>query len=235
MITKSSRGAGWAALLFTGVSGAWAQQPAEPLDPTPLDGGAYALMNQAAGLQSASLRAQDATSLVLEQTRDLGSVGQRLALVRLDGGAWKLLNQEANTCLAASIGLKKARVESCGLDLLQRWAIPLSANGYATLRSAVTGALLLSAPDREIDLEAAQAAPAQAQQWQLRPTFWRGADLAEQEKMEALRARTGLPWWKDSGMVLALDDKGRALEVPITSATEAAQWSINPVAILEKR
>jgi arabinogalactan endo-1,4-beta-galactosidase len=45
---------------------------------------------------------------------------------------------------------------------------------------------------------ASDATAGQAQLWQLRPAFWRGADVAEQEKMEALRVQTGLPWWKDA-------------------------------------
>src|ERR1700734_1513859 len=55
---------------------AWAQQPPEPVDPTPQDGEVYALMNQATGLQltgNASVQSVPLSRLndgVVQSTRD---------------------------------------------------------------------------------------------------------------------------------------------------------------------
>lgn len=167
----------------------WAQQPKEPVDPSPQDGQPYALMNQASGLQLA-LNGSD-TRVV---TRDLTSMAQRWALVRLLDGSWKLASQISGECLAAA-AYAGVKTETCSASPRQDWRIVAQANGYATLKNKASGGLL-TANAGTVSVDEAEGS--QAQLWQLRPAFWRGADVAEQEKMEALRVKTGLPWWKDA-------------------------------------
>jgi len=50
-----------------------------------------------------------------------------------------------------------------------------------------------------LDLSASSGTPTQAQQWLLRPAFFRGVDNALLEKQESARSLAGLTWWKDAG------------------------------------
>jgi arabinogalactan endo-1,4-beta-galactosidase len=175
----------------------WAQQPPEPVDPTPQDGQVYALMNQSSGLQLA-VNSSGRSGEVAESPRNFGSLAQRWALTRLDGGAWKLTDQAGGLCLAETPLLPAVQAQPCSASPFQIWLITEGANGYSTLKSVVTGRLLTESGSQGLLTALASGDPSQAQLWQLRPAFWRGADIAEQEKMEALRLKTGLPWWKDA-------------------------------------
>lgn len=146
-------------------------------------------MNQASGMQLSG--AEGAASL---SARDLTSLAQRWGLVRLVDRSWKLANRLTGECLAASLS-GAVRDEVCSLSPLQNWRIGEGANGYSTLTNVLTGKLLTGMSDT---LSADAEGSGQTQLWQLRPAFWRGADVAEQEKMEAIRARVGLPFWKDA-------------------------------------
>ena len=171
------------------VASLWAQQPTEPTDRSPQDGQPYALMNQASGLQLTGAGAATTAT-----ARDLTSIAQRWALVRLVDGSWKLANRSTGLCLAEG-AYEGVQSEPCSLSLLENWRIDEGANGYSTVTSAISGKLLTASAGT---VTAQAATGAQAQLWQLRPAFWRGADVAEQEKMEAIRARVGLPFWKDA-------------------------------------
>jgi arabinogalactan endo-1,4-beta-galactosidase len=185
-------------LLITSVR-VWTQQPTEPLDPTPKDGEIYALMDQATGMQLAGNPSGFGSSDVLETLRDLGSLAQRWALTRLEGGAWKLTDEASGLCLTENLFSSRVDTERCAPALLQNWLITERANGYSTLQNAATGRLLTGSGSGGVVASVrATGDPSQAQLWQLRPAFWRGADISEQEKMEELRVQTGLPWWKDA-------------------------------------
>lgn len=185
-------------LLITSVC-VWAQQPPKPVDPTPKDGEIYALMDQATGLQLTGNVFGFGSNDVLEAPRDLGSLAQRWALTRLDGGAWKLTEVASGLCLTEDLLTPQAETDRCAPSPLQRWLITEGANGYSTLKSAATGRLLTGHGSLgAVGTAHAIGNPSRAQLWQLRPAFWRGADVSEQEKMEALRVKTGLPWWKDA-------------------------------------
>jgi arabinogalactan endo-1,4-beta-galactosidase len=176
----------------------WAQQPPEPVDPTPQDGQVYALMNQSSGQQLTANSSGNIGGAVVESARNLGSLAQRWALTRLDGGAWKLTDQSTGQCLAENPLLSTVQAQPCAASPFQNWLITEGANGYSTLKSVVTGRLLTGSSAQGVRTALAAGDSAQTQLWQLRPAFWRGADVAEQEKMEALRLQTGLPWWKDA-------------------------------------
>ena len=183
------------AVLLAGPLSVLAQQPAEPIDRTLQDGQAYALMNQATGLQLSG----SAATTVDAATRDLGSLSQRWALARLADGGWKLANVANGQCLAETLLPGSLRSEPCSLSPFEHWQLTENANGYWTVQGFWPGLLLNSATGSLVDVRSSSAeGPDQAQLWQLRPAFWRAADVAEQEKMEALRVETGLPWWKDA-------------------------------------
>ena len=183
------------AALLAGAGCAWAQQPAEPIDATPQDGQAYALMNQATGLQLTAAGSSGVTGAA----RDLGSLPQRWALVRLDDGTWKLADVATGQCLSEALKPGSVSVEHCGLSPFQHWRLTEAANGYWTIDGAWPGLLLTGGSANRVTVSReSSGGTGQSQLWQLRPAFWRGADVAEQEKMEALRVRTGLPWWKDA-------------------------------------
>ena len=184
-------------LLLTSMN-VWAQQPPEPVDPTPQDGQVYALMNQSSGQQLTANSSGNIGGAVVESARNLGSLAQRWALTRLDGGAWKLTDQSTGLCLGENPFLSAVQAQPCAASPFQTWLITEGANGYSTLKGVVTGRLLTGSSAQGVRTALAAGDSAQTQLWQLRPAFWRGADVAEQEKMEALRLQTGLPWWKDA-------------------------------------
>ena len=177
------------------MGSARAQQPVEPVDRTLQDGQAYALMNQATGFQLTAAGGLQ----VGEATRDLTSLSQRWGLARLADGTWKLADSATGQCLTETLVPGAVHAEPCGLSPFQHWQLTEITDGYWTLQGAWPGFLLNSSAGNSVTVSrAGDGAPEQAQLWQLRPAFWRGADVAEQEKMEALRVRTGLPWWKDA-------------------------------------
>lgn len=197
---RSRAGACVAIFVLSGVclavtGNAWAQQPAEPVDRSPQDGQAYALMNQSTGLQLNAAGGPEVQTTV----RDLTSLSQRWGLVRLADGTWKLADGATGQCLAETLLPGGVRAETCGLSLFQHWRLAESSDGYWTLQGAWPGLLLNSDVNHTVKVSrAGDGGPSQAQLWQLRPAFWRGADVAEQEKMEALRLKAGLSWWKDA-------------------------------------
>ena len=178
-------------IVLAGAARMLAQQPVEPVDRTPQDGQVYELMNQANAMQ---LAGTGSTTILVP--RDLTSLAQRWALARLVDGSWKLENRSTGQCEAAN-PFAGTHGEPCSISPLQNWRIAEGANGYSTLTNDLTGKLLTGVGST-VTTEA--ASNGQAQLWQLRPAFWRGADVAEQEKMEAIRLKVGLPFWKDAEM-----------------------------------
>jgi arabinogalactan endo-1,4-beta-galactosidase len=186
-----------------------AQQPAEPVNQTPLNGETYYLINQSDDLQM-DLNA-DSTSQaapILQQTASYTSLSQRWALTSFDNGLWQISNVMNGLCLdtAASGGPSSPVQNSCvaiGVsNASQEWLLTPTSNGYYTIKNQSSG-LLLSAPSTTAGAqlgESALSGPAtQSQQWLLRPAFFRGVDGALLEKQEAARVSQSLTWWKDAG------------------------------------
>ncbi|MBW4028922.1 MAG: hypothetical protein HIU93_16270 [Acidobacteria bacterium] len=184
-----------------------AQQPPEPVDRTPINGEVYVLVNQSNGLQLASnsVTPSEGGSAAL-LARDFTSLSQRWALTRLDEDHWRIGNVASSLCLAAAGDEDRSRgdqrdsqqiaiVKHCSGDRAQQWMLTEMANGYYTLRSATGVTLAASGPTSSV---VGSTSVPQQQLWLLRPAYLRGADIAEQEKMEAIRLSTGLPWWKDA-------------------------------------
>jgi arabinogalactan endo-1,4-beta-galactosidase len=197
-----------ASAAFLAASYARAQQPAEPVDPSPINGETYYLINQLSGLQ-VDLDGGSTTPgqpLVLA-SRSFTSLTQRWALTHLPGGNWAISNIADGLCLdsAATSGSTATVENTCALSSnTQQWTLAATGNGYCTLTNAGTGLVLdvsagSSSAGSQLDQTALGATPSQTQQWLLRPAFFRGVDNALLEKQEADRLAANLPWWQDAG------------------------------------
>ena len=178
-------------------------QPAELIDPTPIDGETYYLINQLTGTQL-----DLDNSRVVQQARSFTSLSQRWAFTSLAGGFWQIGNTLSGLCLdgagihidlpVRSKSAKPARgpvaQKPCSGGSAQQWSLQPASNGYYTIANRSTG-LLLDLSRNSTSL----ATPAQSQQWLLRPAFFRGIDNALLEKQEAARTALGLAWWNDAG------------------------------------
>ncbi|HTW61965.1 MAG TPA: glycosyl hydrolase 53 family protein [Terracidiphilus sp.] len=191
-----------------------AQQPSEPVDPTPINGETYYLINQLSGLQvdldgSASATAGAAAIVA---TRSFTSLTQRWALTHLPGGQWAISNLSTGLCLdTVTSGANNSAVQNaCALsNSSQQWTLTAATNGYATLTNAGTGLVLDvsggSSSSGSVLVETALgASPTQSQLWLLRPVFFRGVDAALLEKQEADRVVLNTPWWQDAGQTADL-------------------------------
>jgi arabinogalactan endo-1,4-beta-galactosidase len=195
-------------LTFLLAAGGWAQQPAEPVNTSPIDGETYYVINQLSGLQmdldNGSTTA--GASIVLE-SRSFTSLSQRWAMTRLPAGNWIIANIENGLCLdsATSGGATSTVQNPCApATATQQWSLTATSNGYCTFTNAGTGLVLdvagaSSTPGATLNQTSASASPTQSQQWLLRPVFFRGVDNALLEKQEADRLAASLPWWTDAG------------------------------------
>jgi arabinogalactan endo-1,4-beta-galactosidase len=188
-------------------------QPAEPVDPSPIDGETYYVVNQLSGMQL-----DLDGSRVVQQPRSFSSLSQRWAFASLAGGFWQITNIRSGLCLdgadiyidlpVRSKSAKPARApvaqKPCAGSNTQQWTLHPTSNAYYTIANRSTGLLLdlsrRSASAGALLLQTAPAsAPAQSQQWLLRPAFFRGIDNALLEKQEAARVALGIAWWNDAG------------------------------------
>jgi arabinogalactan endo-1,4-beta-galactosidase len=185
-----------------------AQQPAEPVDPNPINGETYYLINQLSGLQ-ADLDGGSTTpgQPAVIEGRSFTSLTQRWAFTHLADGNWAISNIADGLCLdAATAGGSTATVENaCALSsTTQQWTLTATSNGYCTLTNRGTGLALDvagggSSAGSQLNQTALGATATQSQQWLLRPAFFRGVDNALLEKQEADRLAGNLPWWQDAG------------------------------------
>ena len=178
-------------------------QPAEPVDPAPIDGETYYVVNQQSGMQL-----DLDNSRIVQEARSFTSLSQRWAFMNLAGGFWQIANILNGLCLdgagihiALPVRSQSAKpprasvaLQPCSGGSAQQWSLHPTGNGYYTIANQSTG-LLLDLSRRSTS----QAAPAQSQQWLLRPAFFRGIDNALLEKQEAARVALGIPWWNDAG------------------------------------
>lgn len=187
------------------------QQPAEPVDITPIDGGAYYVLNQNSGLQADLVNnSQTAGEHIVQATRSFSDLSQRWGFTKLSGGLWKISNLQNSLCLdsANNAGVTWVVQNACAPGTSsQQWILTSTSNGYYTISNHSTGLLVdvnqtSTSTGAELDETALSGSPAQSQQWLLRPAFFRGVDNALLEKQEAARASTGLAWWNDAGTAL---------------------------------
>jgi arabinogalactan endo-1,4-beta-galactosidase len=186
------------------------QQPAEPVDPSPIDGEMYAFINQLSGLQM-DLKNGSTTSgdPILQEPTSYTSVSQRWATTRMPDGNWKISNLQNGLCLdsATTSGATTTVQNPCRVGTSsQEWSFTYTTNGYNAIVNAASGEALdvsggSSAAGAALDQTALGPTPTQSQQWLFRPIFFRGDDNALLEKEEALRVAGDQPWWQDAGQV----------------------------------
>src|ERR1700689_5313245 len=74
-------------------AGSWVQQPAEPVDISPIDGEMYYFINQLSGLQmDLDKDSISSGASILQQSRSFTSLSQRWALTELSTGVWAISN-----------------------------------------------------------------------------------------------------------------------------------------------
>lgn len=195
-------------LILLADGGLRAQQPTEPMDPTPLNGESYYFLNQLSAMQmdlnSNSVIAGD---VILQNPGSFTNVSQRWAITKIPSGNWKISSLMNGFCLdgAMASGTVSVVQNPCKVnEASQEWKLTYTSNGYNAIVNASSGDALdiagsSTSAGAHLDQSSLSASPTQSQQWLLRPVFYRGNDNAIQEKEEALRV-TGLsPWWQDAG------------------------------------
>jgi len=219
----------WMVLISCFAAAQASQQPAEPIDITPIDGGVYYLLNQLGGL-NADLNNNStlAGDHIVQQQPSFTSLSQRWMLTRVADGVWQISNTGNGLCLAsagserlcmprtwgAREGAETVRrnysascpvvQDPCAATAVQQWSLMATSNGYYMIANKSTG-LLIGLSQGATSAGAALVesellgGATQSQQWLLRPAFFRGIDNALLEKQESARVAMGLPWWNDAG------------------------------------
>jgi len=208
-VTSTEAGDGGTASAQITVTGP-SQQPAEPIDISPIDGEVYYVVNQLSGLQAdLNNNSTIAGDQIVQQSRTFTNPSQRWAFTNLSGGSWQISNILNSLCLdsATISGVVYVVQNPCAGNSTQQWMLTPVSAGYYTITNNSTGLLIdlyqgSISPGTLLDQTALSSSPTQSQQWLLRPTFFRGVDNALLEKQEAARASTGLTWWKDAGQPL---------------------------------
>jgi len=179
-----------------------AEQPARPVDVSPIDGEVYYLINQHSGLQADTLLSGE-WDRVAQQPWNFRESSQRWMLARAGDGRWAIENVAAEKCLADEV--RRVVLSDCGAASHGRWELIPSTNGYYAVRNSDTHRILdvadeAAAPAAALVTSAEAGQRAQSELWLLRPAVFRGIDNALLEKQEALRVSQNTPWWKDNGL-----------------------------------
>ncbi len=181
---------------LAGSAAAAVTQPPAPLDPSPINGEAYYLINQASGLQ-ADLAATGAD--VVQNPRNFTDLGQRWAMTKAPSGNWRISNVRSGLCLASapSAGVAQAK---CAIGTpSQEWTFSYVTNGYSTIANVATQ-LALDANGARLVQSPLGGAPAQTQLWLPRPAYFLGNDstlLGKAEYARAFANNANAPWWHD--------------------------------------
>jgi arabinogalactan endo-1,4-beta-galactosidase len=193
---------------LAGTIAATAQQPADPVDISPINGEVYYLVNQMSGLQAdLNNGSTTAGAALLQQPRSFTLLTQRWALTKVSGNFWAITNLANGLCMDASTssGATSTVQNTCAAaTATQQWTLTATTNGYVTVLNHGTGLLLdvtgaSTSAGAQLDQSSASTTPTQSQQWLLRPAFFRGIDNALLEKQEEERAAASIPWWQDAG------------------------------------
>jgi arabinogalactan endo-1,4-beta-galactosidase len=174
-------------LTMSATAHAAVTQPPEPVDPTPVDGDTYYLVDQASGKQ--------ASDGLVTADRSFSDLGQRWAMTRAPDGDWRISNVGTSQCLTGAVTLTRCDAADAG----QEWTFGYVTNGYSHITNVSSGrALDVSDTGR---LVAAVPSGAQSQLWEYRPAYFKGNDSSLQEKTEADRVfanSVSAPWWHDA-------------------------------------
>jgi hypothetical protein len=155
-----------------GMLAAAAQQPAEPVDISPINGEVYYLINQLSGLQAdLNNGSTTAGAALLQQPRSFTSLTQRWALTRLSGNFWAITNLANGLCMDASAGSGSTSTvqNPCApATATQQWTITATTEGYVTLLNHGTNMLLdvtgsSTAAGAQLDQSTTSTTPTQSQ------------------------------------------------------------------------
>jgi arabinogalactan endo-1,4-beta-galactosidase len=187
-------------------------QPQEPVDPSPINGETYYLINRLSGLQ-VDLNGNSVApgDKILENTRSFSSLSQRWAFTKMPDGNWKASNIGNSFCLdASSAGGSPSTVQNpCALNTpSQEWTFTYVNNGYNAITNVATGEVLDTVGESasvgtQLNQTPLSGTPAPSQQWLFRPAYWRGNDMSTAEVEEYDRSTPAentadLPWWHDA-------------------------------------
>lgn len=187
-------------------------QPPEPVDPSPLNGETYYLINRLSGLQM-DLNNNSVTSgdKILQDTKSFSSLSQRWAFTKMPDGNWKFSNIENNLCLdSSSAGGSLLTVQNpCTINTpSQEWTFTYVNNGYNAITNVATGNVLDSVGEStsvgaQLNQTPLSGPPTVSQQWLFRAAYWRGNDMSTAEVEEYDRSTpventANLPWWHDA-------------------------------------
>ena len=186
-------------------------QPPEPVDPGPIDGEVYYLINQHSGLQVDLNNGSTAPgeSMVLN-TRSFSNLSQRWAFTKALDGGWKISNLLSGLCLDSTFSRGTTYVvqKPCAINVAtQEWFFTYVKNGYSIVTNAGTRLVLNSSsanltPGAQLVESPALGAQTGSHLWLFRPAFFRGNDSSLQEKTEYDRVlvnnASSYPWWHDA-------------------------------------
>jgi len=185
-----------------------AQQPAQPVDPSPQNGEVYYLVDQISGLQADLDAGSTASgSPLLQNTMSLVTLTQRWAFTKLADGNWKIGNIANGLCMDSQQTSTPVAVvqQPCTVSQSsQEWSFTYTTNGYYTIANSATGLLLdiaggVSTAGAQLVQTALSTTPAQSQLWLFRPAFFRGNDNALLAKQEADRLANPTAFFNDAG------------------------------------
>ena len=193
------------------LAGAQVVQPPEPVDPSPINGEMYYLINQASG-QQIDLNDNSTTpgDNILVNTRSFTNLSQRWAFTKALNGNWKISNILNGLCLDSADFRRVTHIvqNPCAINVpTQEWSFTYVKNGYNVLTNIGTGLVLdVSNPSLPTGAQLIESSlcglPTQSQLWLFRPTFFRGNDSSLQEKAEydrvAVNNASSYPWWHDA-------------------------------------
>lgn len=184
------------------------QQPPEPVDPSPINGETYYLINRLSGLQvDLNSNSVSPGDKILQNTRSFSSLSQRWAFTKMPDGNWKFSNIQNNLCLDSSSSFTVQN--TCTLNTLsQEWTFTYVNNGYNAITNVATGEVLDSVGESasartQLNQTPLSGSPTPSQQWLFRAAYWRGDDMSTAEVEEYDRSTpaentANLPWWHDA-------------------------------------
>jgi len=195
------------AALFIVAAGLSTQQPTEPVDPSPINGETYYLVNQLSGLQADIQAGSSASgSSLIQIPRNLTGLTQRWAITQMPTGNWKISSISSGLCMDTALvgGVDNVVQEPCAVNTAsQEWSFSYTTNGYSTVSNAGSGLNLdVSGSSAAAGTQLVEDAPGgvpQSQLWLLRPAFFRGDDNGQLGKQEALRTQNSVPFFNDAG------------------------------------
>lgn len=207
----ATRSIGLAVCLTASLVQGQVVQPPEPVDPSPINGETYYLINQLSGLQiDLNNNSAIAGDNVLVNNRSFSNLSQRWAFTKAPSGYWKISNTANGLCLDSNVSQGRTFTvqNPCGVSVpTQEWSFTYVTNGYNVVVNVGTKLALDVSntslqPGAQLVQSALAASPSQSQQWLFRASYFRGNDSSLQDKEEYARAAVNnpsqYPWWHDA-------------------------------------